>query len=96
MSARRAPAEPAVEGLKAIAEWLGEFWGRPGPAVEVSVSQVYRALRRRHDPLPTRKPLGKRYALAEELQAWAARQGRAQVAIMLGSEAPNGQNPQRA
>lgn len=79
--------EPPIETLKGIAAWLGEFWGRPGPPVEVSTFQVLRAARRRRDPLPTYKPLGRRFAIASELRAWAMRQGAAQVELMLAARA---------
>ena len=66
--------ESAVEGLGGIALWLGAFWGRPGPPIDVSIFSVWRAARRKNDPLPIRKPLHRVVAIESELKSWALRQ----------------------
>lgn len=71
-----APAASAemLDGIKAIAAFLEETWSTPERPIVVSLFQVVRAIRRRRDPLPSYKPMGKRFAYRAEVRCWAERQ----------------------
>jgi hypothetical protein len=81
LSAAAAPTEPALDGLKDIACHLEALILEcRGVRIEVSTFSVWRAARRRRDPLPTwRSWNGRRLAVPSKVRAWFLRQGDAQV-----------------